>query len=243
MAVKDLPDYTREMIIKYTGGFIGLEELAARLGSIVPWDMKGNIVLAENFESELTDWYDGSDELGSTALRSSRHKYSGDWSVKLYNVGGADTEAILYRYFHFPGTTKYAAFTRFGWDEKCRKLLLHIRLYTGLKEFQIQVTYDLPTTTLSVLTTGDIDYEVTTSLTLSQSVVTWYPVLITFDLNTGYYDKLYVGDTEYDISSIALYYTEGGADPQGYIIVGALMGNAVPFTAYVDDIIIAKNVP
>ena len=32
MACKDLPDHTRKVIIEYTGGFIGLEELAARLG-------------------------------------------------------------------------------------------------------------------------------------------------------------------------------------------------------------------
>ena len=52
MVQKDLPDYTREMILRYEGGFVGLEELAARLKSIVPWDLKGNILLLEDFESE-----------------------------------------------------------------------------------------------------------------------------------------------------------------------------------------------
>lgn len=239
----DKPDYVQEVVVRYEGGFIGLEELAARLGSIVPWDMKGNIVLAENFESELTDWYDGSDAVGSTATRSSRHKYSGDWSVKLYNIGGDGSYALLHRYFHFPGTTKYAAFARFGWDEDCQSIALSINLKTGSREFYIVVIYDLPTTTLKVQTTGEAYHNVTTALTLSQSIVTWYPVLVTFDLATGYYDKLYVGDTEYDISGVALYYTEVGTDPEGDISVGATPGDAIPFTAYADDIILAKNVP
>lgn len=44
MPIKDLPDYTREMVIKYDAGFIGLEELAYRLKSIVPWDLRGNVI-------------------------------------------------------------------------------------------------------------------------------------------------------------------------------------------------------
>lgn len=243
MTTRDLPDYIQEIVIRYAGGFIGLEELAARLGSIVPWDMKGNIVLAENFESELTEWTDESDDIGSSAVRSSRHKYSGDWSLKLYKAGLAGAEVASLRTFHFPGTTKYAAFARFCWDENCQTLQLCCGFITGSEEFIIRVQYNLPATTLTVNTTDDIAHEITTALTLGEVVYTWYPVLVTFDLATGYYDKLYFAGKEYDISDVPLYSEPSEDPPLGYVYIYAHRVSDDAFTAYVDDIILAKNVP
>jgi len=230
------------MVIEYTGGFIGLEELAARLKSIVPWDMRGNVVLAEDFETELTDWYDASRLGGSATSRTTRHKYSGNWSLKLYNGGVVGAEAYLYRYFHFPGLTKYAAFARFCWDDSGRRVVLYLELRSGTQEFEILAAYDLPTTTLHVMTTGGAYHDLTVDLDLGEAVYTWYPLMVTFDLRTRLYNRLYFADKEYDISSIAIPYASAGADPRGMIEVGATYGDAVPFTAYVDDVVLAKNV-
>jgi len=239
----DLPDYTREMVLKGAAGFTGLEELAARLGSIVPWDVKGNIVLMEDFESEETEWLSSCDALGSTATRSSRHKYSGDWACKLYVVGNIAAYAAYYRYFHFPGTSKYAAFARLCWAGSNVKNSLGVTLQDGTKEYYAEVVYDLLTPeTLKVLSTGGAYRDVSTTLKIRPDQYAWLPVLLTFSLTTGYYDKLYFGDYEYDISDVPLYIEEAGYDPQGLVSVGA-KGQVTEFSTYVDDIIIAKNVP
>jgi len=239
----DLPDYTREMVLTGTAGFTGLEELAARLGSIVPWDVKGNIILMEDFESELTEWTDDSD-VGCSATRSSRHKYSGDWAVKLYQPAGlAAGTPSLYRYFHFPGTTKYAAFARFYWDAGGKTSWLWVKLRNGTTEFYIEVDFYYLTSTLSVITTGGAYYDITAAVGLLPPGNAWFPVLVTFDLESGYYNKLYVGDTEYDISSVALYSTPLVSYPSGSIGVQANTVSEGSTTTYVDDIIIAKNVP
>lgn len=239
----DKPDYVQTITVYHEGGFAGLEELATRLGFIGPYNLQGNIVLMEDFESELTEWLAACDALGSTATRSSRHKFSGDWSVKLYNVGSVNAIASIYRYIHFPGSVKCAVFCRFCWDSSCDKVVLAIDLYNGTNEYYPEVYYDLPTTTLAVLTTGDTYFEVSTALSLSPGGYTWFPFLLIFDLETGYYDKLYVGDTEYDISSVPLCSSAEGFDPSGFVKAQAKMGDAAAFTVYVDDIIIAKNVP
>lgn len=239
----DKPDYVSTITVYHEGGFAGLEELAARLGSIVPFDLQGNVILMENFESEETEWTDASSGGTCTATRTSRHKWSGDWAAKLYNSGGAGNKAILERYFHFPGLLKYAAFCRFAWDSDCRKVVFRIELADESNTYNIEVAYDLPTKTLTVRTTDDTDYEVDDDLTLSEDVVTWYPILVTFDLDTGYYDKLYFADREYDISSVEVDTSGLPFSNHGYVAVGALLGNIIAYTAYVDDIIIAKNVP
>jgi len=239
----DLPDYTREMVLKGAAGFTGLEELAARLGSIVPWNMLGNIVLMEDFESEETEWNDNSAGGSSTTSRSSRHKYSGDWALKLYCANIAYARALSWRYLAFPGLSKYAVFTRFAWNETASVLRLYLTLRSGTSEFYPRVAYDLLNTTLKVMSTGQLYHNVDTDLELGLSSYVWYPILVTFDLNTGYYDKLYITDLEYDISDVPLYSTSLGLTPFAAIGVSAESIPANEFTAYVDDIIIAKNVP
>jgi hypothetical protein len=241
--MRDLPDWTRQVTIRYEGGFIGLEELAVRLGFPGTYNLQGNVVLMEDFESEDTEWLAACDALGSTAARSSRHKHSGDWAIKLYNVDELTAYARYYRSFYFPGMGKYAIFAWFGWAATCGKATLFAEFCNGTKESYIQVDYDEPLTTLSVKTTGWTDHSVDTALHLSTSEYCWYPILVTFDLTTGYYDKLYVADQEYDISDIPLDYENAGISPTGLLFVGTEQGDTAPFTVYVDDIIVLKNVP
>ncbi len=243
MAHKGLREYTRGMIIKYTGGFMGLEELAARLGSIVPWDMKGNIVLMEDFESEETEWTDESSGGTSSATRSSRHKYSGDWAIKLYVNGDENAYARITRYFHYPGLLKYGLFARFGAPLVTLELNLFAAFYTGSKRWFVDVTYDTEDHTLSVISPAGGKHIVASNFRPFSGVFLWFPVLVTFNLATGYYDKLYFADREYDLSSVALPYTATTAYPAACIEVNALNYVAYEWTAYVDDIIIAKNVP
>jgi len=100
----------------------------------------------------------------------------------------------------------------------------------------------LPTTTLSVMTTGGAYHPLAVDLDLSELFYTWYPMMIVFDLRTRLYNSLYFAGREYDISGIALDYTSVGRDPHGMIIVGATHGGLIPFTAYADDIVLANNV-
>uniref|UniRef100_A0A6M3IDQ4 Uncharacterized protein n=1 Tax=viral metagenome TaxID=1070528 RepID=A0A6M3IDQ4_9ZZZZ len=243
MSPRGHPDYITPVTHVTVEGLAGLEELAARLGSIVPWDMEGNVVLMEDFESELTDWADDSEGVGFSAARSSRHKYSGDWSVKLTVPAAGGSLASLSKFLHYPGLLKYGAFARWCWNEDCQVIGLRIELYSGTKEYYLEVAYDLPNTTLNVLTTGDVYSVVDSAFTLSPEGYTWYPILVTFDLEDEVYDKLYIGNVEYDLSAIPLFVEAGGANQGGLVRLSAARDTGIAFDSYVDDIILAKNVP
>lgn len=243
MEVRDLPDYTREMIIKYTGGFIGLEELAARLRSPVPWDMRGNVVFIEDFESELTEWELGPSGSGCTAARTGLHKFLGDWSLKMYKAAGAAKEVQIYRSFHYPGAVKYGAFARFAWDADLQIFTLRVDFLDGSDNYVVLVSYNLTTTTLSVFTTGEVLTPVDSALTIGCGELIFYPVLVTFDLESGLYDKLYFADQEYDISSVAIYSEPSTEAPMAEVTLGLDTDGAGDFTVYCDGVIITKNMP
>ncbi len=243
MSVKDLPDYTRQVVIRYEGGFIGLEELAARLGSIVPYDLRGNIVLVEDFESEETEWEDGSDVPLSTATRSSRRKYSGDWAMKLHSALTGGGLADTWRNFSYPGLVKCACFCRFAFDQYCRDFYVRSAFWNATSTLYAHVKYNPQTNLLTIRAAGGVWHSVDSDLYIYGTEFCWHPFMLTFDLATGYYDKLVFAQEEYDISDVALYSYAGLAEAGAYVEVYADGAIVNAFDVYVDDIIIAKNVP
>jgi hypothetical protein len=242
--MKDLPDYTTQIVIRYEGGFIGLEELAARLGAVTPWNLRGNVVFMDNFETELTDWHDTGNVEGLVE-RSSRHKFSGNWSAKLTaNISESITYGAITRYFHYPGTGKYALFLRVGWDADLQWYSVRVDIYTGSRELQVEIVYDATSGALVVLTEGDVYATVDTDLYRGVDEVVFFPILLEFDLENEVYGTLYFADQEYDLSSVPLMAGDSSARPQCWLEIypyGDVAENT--FYIYLDCIALAKNLP
>jgi len=265
MPVLDYPDWTLPVTQVNIEGLAGLEELATRLGSIIPWDMKGNVMLMEDFESELTEWIEdssvgtsnnnasgygnpcvtGSPDLNFTHItsRSSRHKYSGDWSLKLYNAGGVDKYARRKRWVSYGGASKYGFFTRYGFDNSLQIIQNYLQIYTTPRSYFLGVRYNYLTSEIQVWTTGNAWVTVATGVIIAIADFIWLPFLFTFDTENGIYDKVSLGSREYDISSYP-FFLQAISDRQKIrISVGSMSTQAGAFTSYADDVILVKNVP
>jgi len=239
----DTPDFTRRVIIEYLGGFIGLEELAARLGSIIPWDMRGNIVLAESFETEETEWSLEANGGGSAITRQTRRKHSGNWGLKCVvdDVNFALTRAE--KYITYSGNAKYALLAMFCFDDTCRRIELAFDLYTGSRKHEGRLRYQRPTKTLSYMPLGGGYTDFETDLTLGTDTFIWYPFILVWDGEAEEYIKAIVAGVEYPLAGIPLH-TDDNTDPS-YAVIRAdcLELDDIGFTSYIDDIILAKNVP
>jgi len=204
MAVTDLPDFTRLVVHKYVGGITGLEELAARLGSIVPYSLLGNMIYMEDFETEETEWtlaYDGGD---SVAERQTRHKYNGNWAMKLLadDVDGAYAE--IGRLEHIPNLAKYAQFGRFKWDSNLSMLTFKNHFKIEDTNYYVGMRYTLPTTTLEVENGDDSWVSVATDLSIGETTAIWYPITLVYDLVNLVYDKVKIAEYEYDLSAYTI---------------------------------------
>jgi len=242
MTVKDLPDYTRQMVIKYEGGFVGLEELAIRLGFIGPWDLRGNVILMDDFESELTEWATDTEAGGSSVARSSTHKYSGDWSVKLSIAALVNGYASIIRRLLPPGLLRYGLFARFGWEYNYGLISLYLNYMTGTTRYTVDVDYDALAGTLVVYPHGGGTHTVASDLWVSFSGFKWIPMLVTFDMATKCYDKIYFADVEYDVSGVEIAHSGTTAKPCIEVNPMAFNEAANAWTCYIDDVLLAKNV-
>ncbi|MCK4722491.1 MAG: hypothetical protein KAT75_04265 [Dehalococcoidia bacterium] len=244
MTCQDLPDYTRKVIIEYTGGFIGLEELATRLGFIAPFNLQGNLVLMEDFETEETEWTSATGVPLDTVLRTSRTKWSGNWCIHCHTEAGAGAEAWAIRALHFAGIARYGLFGRAKWDADLGILGFEILLQSRTHTYYVGVRYNLTTTTLEVRDIGVADHVVDNALTINPATAIWFPILLTFDLNTLLFDRLYFAEIEYDISAHAFTATALAASPFTQITFGTegFLGSAAHDTHW-DDIVLVKNLP
>jgi len=240
---KDLPDYTRSMTIEYTGGFMGLEELATRLGFIAPWDVHGNLVMMEDFETEETEWTLHADLFGSTCTRQTRRKWSGDWSIKMVIVNNIAAGCYVSRDLCAPPLVKYGLFARIAWDEFVKRVILGITLQRDGWQYPVQVGYNAITEELDLYDPDGIATVFARGVSLKYVDFIWYPWLITFDLANLRYDKFYLAEREYDLSSYIIDATEVVEEDYSEPSVNAENIAGVGFTCYVDDIVLVKNVP
>lgn len=202
--VSDLPDYTRRITHIYTGGFIGLEELAVRLGSIVPYNLQGNVIFMEDFETEETEWTLDEDGGDSLASRQTRQKYQGNWAMKLLADDVASAYAGMSNLIHIPGLAKYGQYGRFKWDENLQRLRFRNHFLVEGVNYYVGMRYSLPTTTLEVESGDDTWVPVATNLSIGEGTAVWYPITLTYDLVNLLYDKLKIAEYEYDISAYSI---------------------------------------
>lgn len=240
--VRDLPDYTREMVIRYTGGFIGLEELATRLGFVGPWDLRGNIILAENFESEETEYTLYAESVNSSATRSSRHKFLGDWAIKLDTGDVADEYTSLHANVVCPQDCKVAVFALLGFDYTVKEILIEPYSWDGSIYYLPTLRYRRGTTELAITDENGNYQAIDSALSLGQVAFMWYPFRLDFDLATGNYHKAYVAGQEYDLSGYAMEPSLTSGSPFIALTISNYAVAAAGCIIYLDCLVIAKNV-
>ncbi|MBA7560975.1 hypothetical protein ES708_02609 [subsurface metagenome] len=242
---QDLPDYTRMITIQHTGGFIGLEELATRLGFIGPGDLHGNVLFMEDFETEITDWGLHSSAGSPDPVRTSRHKYSGNWSLKFAPVAGASEHAWADTYLYYPGATRITFFSRTAWKDDAQIMEWFMYVGDGAEHLWGSIRYNFAASTLEGKRTpvvGDY-FTIDPALHVGLDELIWYPIALTFDPVARTYFEFRIAEHVYDLTAHNLCVSAPRPDPELNVGYRALPTDTDTFTSYLDDVVIVKNVP
>lgn len=241
---RDLPDGTRKMVLEFSGGLVGLEELAARLGSIVPFDMQGNVFFQDDFEGSLVNWTEltsGGAEASSivaTLYRSPTHSLV----LAVPNVAG--NYVTRHTYLPYLGAKKYGFACALTIPLTADDARFLVTFKVNLTLYYAGVAID-HVNKLVKIRTGAAAYTSVASLTQATNIEPVFHTLQLYvNMVTKKYIKLKLDDTEVDLSTYSLATgTEANAEDYIQLLLGNYADAAVGSGIYFEDIVAVRNVP
>lgn len=222
---------------------INRAELAARLGSIVTYDRRGDVLWLEDFESGISRVETSTSGTGAAVEWSAERALRGGFSCKL--TAGSDSD----RYVQIKGYLPFPALSRLGYeaatslDANMESTEAYIDIYTGTLKLQWGFRFTTASTNVDLITlggtwaniyTGELPYYSDYLFNLSKLVI---------DTNTAKYDRMVTGPITMDLSAVPCNYsidTTAMHLELSYKMVGVAGTNSV---CYLDSIIMTQNEP
>jgi len=237
------PDFGIASSKTTTYALADIAELAARIGSIVTFDRRGDIVWLDDFENGITKWSISAGTTGSSIAISTARARNGANSALL--TGGSDGSfqvSMAHQHalqvasklgmeisFHIVGTIKTLLFTANYFDG--------VNVHTAEFEW-VQATEDLV-----IKDESDADVVVASSIGFSTLASMFNTLKLVYDIDTGKYVRLIVNNVTYDISATSFQVTANDEAPRVNVVLTLTSRSGQNDTTYVDDVIITQNEP
>lgn len=218
-------------------------EVAARLGSIVIFDKRGDVVTFDNFEEPLLAWEKGTVVGGDYVRFSSLYVKSGSQAVRLHCDNHTSGSA------HINKASAVLASKRLGMEISFCQLSLDLDLVIYLwyddavKASQAEVKIDTSNFKLSVRDAAYAWVEVADIPVLQRNPFTFHTVKLVVDFDTALYQRVILNETEYDVSGRSIYVDTTGGFSQVLTRVEAQTRNGVGGDVWVDDFILTQEEP
>lgn len=220
-----------------------LGELAVRLGSIVTFDRRGDVVWLDGFEEGLNKWVATTWGAGGAVGLDQNYARNGNWSCKLTAGSDGIRRASIYRKLPRPVVGNLGLECSFGFDSNLANFRLLFDLYDGAYRHEPLVTYDYVSTLLSVRDEGGAWQDVATGVDVYESYYPFWSMKLVVDFANQKYVRLIFNETEYDLSAYSYLYTVDASNAllrPGVQNNGIAAANAI---VYLDDVIITQNEP
>lgn len=218
-------------------------DLAVRLGSIVEYDRRGDIVFLDDFEEAILKWLptaagDGYVRLDSTFAKSRSQ------SVKLYTDDGAASTASIGKYFVVQGVLRVGVEISFiDLTDDCDFYFL-IHYWDGTTSHRGRLFFDHSTRICYIEDTAGANWvEIFNYGALRREHQLFYPIKLVVDFVNDTYLRLLFGTEEYNLEGYGLV-TFGGAGGKYFYTLFQLENTAaVHNQCWVDDFILTTNEP
>lgn len=225
----------------YTVTDIG--ELAARLGSIVTFDRRGNVIWLDDFEGTENKWFLGGSGEGYNFVISAEAARNGCFSGKL-NPGilEGNTGHILHT-CPYPVLSKLGLECSFTWHAHIKDISFRMNLYTGKDEYWANIKYDGDEEKLYYRGTDVLWHEFASDISLYIFIKHFHTAKLVADFTTGMFERFILNNREYDLSSYKLYTHTSDYYPSLHLTILSTNGSAGIHPLYIEDVIITQNEP
>lgn len=197
-------DFGMYAVKETVGSMADNAELAARLGSIVTLDRRGDVVFLEDFEAPILNWTGEGDGADDIQRLYPDKAFMGSQCVLLGTSDTTGNQSYIVRRFFLTLNQRYgleARIQRIGADVLCD---IEIWIYKGGKVYRAKWRYDAPNNKLFIWDSTGNYKEIAADIDAGTIYEEWWPAKLVIDSQTMKYVRgLFLG-VEYDLSDEAM---------------------------------------
>ena len=220
-----------------------MAELAARLGSIVTFDRRGDVVWMDDFESGVEKWVISGSGTGYGCVSSAEKAKTGGWSAKLTTGQLINYLGQMRHYQSYPALSKIGFEVSFVIHLNLGGIRLELGLYTGTT-FYVAMIDICPTPPNLGYYDENFAYQ---TIAHDISIAAWdylfHTAKLVANFETGKYTRLIFDNYSYDLSSAKMYSSPSSTSPNLFVTIIATPSVNANESTYIDDVIITQNEP
>jgi len=210
----DSPDFSKYLPNSKRFSLDDMGELAARLGSPVSYDRRGEVVWYDTFSGGLGGWLTDVGGAGSVVSLSAAGNYHWGYHALLTAGAVAGSYAYLYRRAGCWASAKFGVEFSFALSETCNSVDILIYLSTFVYVINAGVRYIPASGKWQVMTGINVWQDVVTMTLHHAGSIVYHHVKLVMDSETGRYLRLLLDNQLVDISSLGFSWLMSSAVPQ-----------------------------
>jgi len=240
---RGMPDYGMYAAKEVISPIADVGELAARLGSIVSYDRRGDVIWLDDFEGSVLRWRTTASGTGAAVTLDTSRSLSGVQSVKLTTGNLTGNFASVARYLSYPRGGTVGLECAFASSNSFQRWHLYIKYADGTKEYWGELQIDAWTGTGWYTPSAGPRMSLGLSPTLFMRDTLFHHMKLVVDLEKLEYLRAMVDNTEVNLSGEGLYSPGTATDAWLDIEIRLETGTDANLDGWVDDAIITINEP
>jgi len=241
--VRGQADYGAYAPKEVTASVSDMGEVAARLGSIVTYDKRGDVVDFDNFEDTLLRWTVSVLGAGSYVRQSVDAAKSGSQAVLLHNGAVLNAYSAIQRAYTILGSQQLGQTISFfnlsTWTDLKGRLYYYDGVTVHMPQWKINATEQKLYVQLSDLAW----HEVCGTGSLYTGYSAFHTIKLVADIATGLYKRIMFNNLDYDISTLA-YRTQANATAPNILNTFILENTVAAIKSVVlDDFVLTQAEP
>lgn len=220
-----------------------LSELAARLGSIVTFDRRGDVVWLDNFEDNINKWDQSPTGAGAAIALDTDRCRSGGKSCKLTTGNLAGNSTYIHRSFGASVVSAKLGIELSFTLHPFVTFYLYIEAHRPPTAYRVTMKYDPVTNILAYQKFNGFYEDLIVGLDLEAGTV-WHTMKLVGDFSVdGFYERVILNNLTPDIQGIPSHQFAAGAEDKLRVVVMATTQSAANNSLWIDDMIVTQNEP
>ena len=225
-------------------GISDLGELAARLGSPVTFDRRGNVIWFDDFESGINKWQKYYSAAGYAIEWSAEISRGGAFSCKISTATGDNKAAGIYHTLPFPRLSNVGLELSIYFKQYWRLMYIYHDFNDGAYSYYPRIKYNWNERKFYYRDEDGNFQEAGLEVNLLATEPGFHTIKLVIDMANRQYKRLIVNNQEVDLTGKEFEQDAWVEPPYLYHECYITNDSATkPAIAYVDDVIVTQNEP